>query len=302
MNMQRLRAFRAVMRTGSVTSAANELMLTQPAVSKLLKALELELGFPLFNRSKRRLTPSAQGMAFHQRAERVLADIEELALIARNVAQNRLGELRLVAMSQLSTTLFPRAIRELQNTYPDVLVSLEVIPRRDADRWISSLNFDLGVSGVPVAWTGLTYEAFLARAPVAVVPTSHPLSSRGYLSARDLHGQPFIRLSNSNLLRAQVDASLTEANSHPVVKAEVSSPMTACALAAQGVGISIVDAHSPVAAQADGFQVVPWRSSIKLTYGFFYPKNNVNPFVPAFKRIFKRLAVADQNRLRMNSF
>jgi len=86
------------------------------------------------------------------------------------------------------------------------------------------------------------------------------------------------------------------------VKAEVSSPMTACALAAQGVGISIVDAHSPVAAQADGFQVVPWGSSIKLSYGFFYPKNNVNPFVPAFKRIFKRLAVADQNRLRMNSF
>src|SRR6185312_10833924 len=118
MNMQRLRAFQAVMKTGSVTSAASELMLTQPAVSKLLKALELELGFPLFNRSKRRLTPSAQGMAFHQRAERVLADIEELALIARNVAQNRLGELRLVAMSQLSTTLFPRAIRELQNTYP----------------------------------------------------------------------------------------------------------------------------------------------------------------------------------------
>ena len=87
------------MRTNSVTSAADELMLTQPAVSKLLKALEQEVGFPLFNRAKGRLTPSAQGIAFHQRAQRVLADIEQLATIARSVAENRLGEIRLVATS-----------------------------------------------------------------------------------------------------------------------------------------------------------------------------------------------------------
>ena len=60
MNMQRLRAFQAIMESGSVTSAADELRLTQPAVSKLLKALELEVGFPLFRRTNGRLTPSAQ--------------------------------------------------------------------------------------------------------------------------------------------------------------------------------------------------------------------------------------------------
>lgn len=301
MNMQRLRAFQAIMRTNSVTSAADELMLTQPAVSKLLKALEQEVGFPLFNRAKGRLTPSAQGIAFHQRAQRVLADIEQLATIARSVAENRLGEIRLVATSQLTTTLFPKAIREFQIVRPDVFVSLEIIPRRDADRWISGLNFDLGVSALPLAWTGLGYEPFLALAPVAVVPTEHPLSSRASLSARDLDGQPFIRLTNSNLLRSQVDASLSEANAHPIVKAEVSSPMTACALAAQGVGIAVVDAHSPVSAKTDDFQIVPWKSPILLTYGFFYPRDNANPFVPVFKKIFKRLAVAGQPRARIRS-
>src|SRR5665213_1549277 len=133
MNMQRLRAFQAIMKTGSVTSAADELRLTQPAVSKLLKALELEVGFPLFNRANGRLTPSAQGVAFYQRTRRILADIEELATIAQNVAENRLGEIRLVATSQLSTTLFPRAIGELQKQYPDVFISLEIIPLREAD-------------------------------------------------------------------------------------------------------------------------------------------------------------------------
>src|ERR1700755_3282579 len=123
MNMQRLRAFQAMMRTGAVTPAASDLALTQPAVSKLLKALEQEVGFPLFHRANGRLTPSAQGTAFSQRAQRILTD----------VAENRLGEIRLVATSQLSIPLFPRAIGEFQKTYPDVFVSLEIIPLRDAD-------------------------------------------------------------------------------------------------------------------------------------------------------------------------
>jgi len=298
MNMQRLRAFQAIMRTGSVTSAANDLALTQPAVSKLLKALELEVGFPLFHRANGRLTPSAQGTAFYQRAQRILTDIEELATIARHVAENRLGEIRLVATSQLSTTLFPRAIGEFQKKYPDVFVSLEIIPLRDADRWIKGLNFDLGVSALPMAWSGLSYEPFLTLAPVAVVPTANPLASRASLSARDLDGQPFIRLTSSNLLRSQVDADLIKSNAHPIVRAEVSTPMTACALAAQGVGLAVVDAYSPVVAKTDGFQIVPWKSSGVLTYGFFYPRDTVNPFVPVFKKILHRLAIADQPRSR----
>jgi DNA-binding transcriptional LysR family regulator len=298
MNMQRLRAFQAIMRTGSVTLAADELVLTQPAVSKLLKALEVEVGFALFHRANGRLTATAQGTAFYQRAERILTDIEELATIARRVAENRLGEIRLVATSQLSTTLFPRAIAEFQKDYPDVFVSLEIIPLRDADRWISGLNFDLGVSALPMAWSGLSYEPFLTLAPVAVVPTTSPLSLRPYLSARDLDGQPFIRLTSSNLLRSQVDADLIKVDAHPLVKAEVSTPMTACALAAQGIGLAVVDAYSPVVAKTDGFQILPWRSSASLTYGFFYPKDSSNPFVPAFRKILRRLAVTDRPKAR----
>jgi len=232
----------------------------------------------------------------YSEAKRILTDIEELATIARHVAENRLGEIRLVATSQLSTTLFPRAIGEFQKKYPDVFVSLEIIPLRDADRWISGLNFDLGVSALPMAWSGLSYEPFLTLAPVAVVPTGNPLASRASLSARDLDGQPFIRLTNANLLRAQVDADLIKSNAHPIVRAEVSTPMTACALAAQGVGLAVVDAYSPVVAKTDGFQIVPWKSSGVLTYGFFYPRDTVNPFVPAFKKILRRLAIADQPR------
>jgi DNA-binding transcriptional LysR family regulator len=131
------------------------------------------------------------------------------------------------------------------------------------------------------------------------VPTSNPLSSRTSLSARDLDRQPFIRLTSANLLRSRLDADLIKSNAHPVVKAEVSSPMTACALVAQGLGLAVVDAFSPVVAKTAEFQIVPWKSSISLTYGFFYPKDNANPFVPIFKNILTRLVLADQTRSRL---
>jgi DNA-binding transcriptional LysR family regulator len=297
MNMQRLRAFQAIMRTGSVTLAGNELALTQPAVSKLLKALELEVGFSLFHRANGRLTATAQGAAFYQRTQRILTDIEELATIARRVAENRLGEIRLVATSQLSTTLFPRAIGEFQKKHPDVFVSLEIIPLRDVDRWISGLNFDLGVSALPMAWSGLSYEPFLTLAPVAVVPMASSLSSRSHLSPRDLDAQPFIRLTSANLLRSQVDADLIKSDAHPLIKAEVSTPMTACALAAQGIGVAIVDPYSPIVAKMSGFHILPWKGSASLTYGFFYPKDSTNPFVPSFRKILRRLAVADRPKI-----
>src|ERR1700744_2726844 len=132
--------------------------------------------------------------------------MDRLATIAQNVAENRVGEIRLVATSQLSSTLFSRAIGEFQKQCPEVFVSLEILPLRDADRWIGGLNFDLGVSALPVGWNGIGYEPFLAPAPVAVVPTAPKLAERSSLGARDLDGQPFIRLTSANLLRLRVDA------------------------------------------------------------------------------------------------
>lgn len=287
MNLQRLRAFNAVMKTGSVTAAAEALLLTQPAVSKLLRALEAEVGFALFLRLKGRMVPSPQGRAFHQRCERLLAEIEDLSTVARNVAENRVGELRLVSMLQLSITVLPSALCLFQARYPDVFVSLEVIPRRDADRWIAGVAFDLGVTALPMEWPGLIYEPFMAMDPVAVVPQAHPLAGRAEIDASDLHGQDFIRLTHPNLLRSHVDRALVETNAHPAVRAEVSSPVTACALAAQGIGIAVVDAHSPRAVPLEGLRVVRWRAPITLTYGFFQPLEGSNPFVKPFKEMFK---------------
>ncbi len=77
----------------------------------------------------------------------------------------------------------------------------------------------------------------------------------------------------------------------------MSTPITACALAAQGVGLAVVDAYSPVVAKTDGFQIL--QSSASLTYGFFYPRDSTNPFTPAFRNILRRLAIADQPKSRL---
>jgi DNA-binding transcriptional LysR family regulator len=289
MNLQRLRAFQAVMVNGSVTQAATALHLTQPAVSKLLLALEQEVGFRLFERMRGRLAATAEGRAFFRRAERVLAGIAELSSIARDIAGFRAGHLRLVCMPALATTLMPCAIARFREGHPDILVSLEVIPQRDAGSWISGHEFDLGITALPLDWANVAAEPFVTGRPVAVVPRSYRQARQRVVVPPDLSGQPFIRLTPANLLRAQLDAVLAAARVEPSVVVETSSPTAACRLAGEGMGMAVVDLFSSLATPHPEAVVLPLRSSIELTYGFFRPSGPRSGLAARFEPILAEL-------------
>jgi len=300
MNLQRLRAFHAVMATGSVTKAATVLGLSQPAVSRLLLVLEQELGFRLFLRHKSGLLPTAEGRQFHRRAGRVLTGIEEISSIARDVREYRHGHLRLVAMPQLASTLFPAAIAAFQAEHPEAKTTLEVIPRRDVEHWVAALEFDVGITALPVEWPLIDVEPFISVPAVAIVPLDHAYAARSSLCAADLQGQPFIRLTQHNLLRHQVDAQLTEQNVLTEVRVETSSPIATCQLVSQGLGISIVDAFSPLTSDTHRIAVLRWSPPLSLTYGWLYPSGQPVPVLARrFEEIFLRVMKRTLSRLRL---
>src|ERR1700761_5120414 len=96
-----LRAALAVLHTGSVTSAAERMGLTQPAVSRLVAALEQDLGFTLFDRERRRLIPSDKGRIYLREAEMALGALRRLGDLGRELHRGRSGLLRFAAVSAL---------------------------------------------------------------------------------------------------------------------------------------------------------------------------------------------------------
>ena len=102
MNLRQIEVFRAVMEAGTVTGAATRLHVSQPAVSKQLRALEEDLGFAVFDRAHGRLIATAEAHALYDQAERVFTGVDQLQRFGRDLNEAKHGHLVVAALPLLS--------------------------------------------------------------------------------------------------------------------------------------------------------------------------------------------------------
>ncbi|MGP1396667.1 MAG: LysR family transcriptional regulator [Inquilinaceae bacterium] len=271
MNLKALRAFCLVMRRGSLAAAAEDLHLSQPAVSRLVSNLEHELKLSLFHRDRRTLRPSAEARAFYREAARILAGIEQLPDIAGEIRAGSGSRLRVVVMSRLAQAVVAPAARRFTDGHPDIVLTLEMHHRRDMERWLAGRQFDLGFGPLPVEDASLDVEPLCTRSAVAVLPAASPLRSAAAARIADLATEPLIALTPDTLLQSQIDAMFSMAGLAPRIALRTSSSHLACALAAQGLGYTITD---PFAARsfADAAAMVPVDPSFALDFGVLWPR------------------------------
>src|SRR5215813_1403823 len=141
MNLRRLQAFQAVFALGSVTRAAETLHTAQPAVSRLIRELEEELGFALFERHRQRLTPTAEGKVFFGETERALAAVDRIIDAAHDIRTMKGEHLRIVVAFIAAFGIMPVAIKTLLGTHPDVQVSLAIKDIKDITDWVATGPF-----------------------------------------------------------------------------------------------------------------------------------------------------------------
>jgi DNA-binding transcriptional LysR family regulator len=269
MRLRYLQALRGVMETGTVTEAARRLGRTQPQVSRLVGALEAELGFKLFLRKGRRLLPTAEGTAFYQQAERILAGWDDIATIAEDIRTRREPKLRLITQPFLAHALMPATLAAFVAKHPSFRWALEIRSRGVGD-WIAGQQVDLGLAALPLEQPGVRSRPFASAAVVAVLPAGHKLARRRTIEAADLAREPYIALKPYTLLRSMADSLFARLGLAPDIRTETASGLSACQAVAQGLGFTIAD---PLVARSLGGAVAvrPLRPTLKLTYGFLFP-------------------------------
>lgn len=119
-----LRALGAVLAQGSLTQAARRLGISQPTLSRQIAALEAQLGQPLFERTARRLRPTAAAQALAEPAQRMLAAAQALALAAEAPADQLAGSVRLTASQVVSTQVLPPILATLAEAHPEIQIEL----------------------------------------------------------------------------------------------------------------------------------------------------------------------------------
>lgn len=238
--LRALRCFHAIIRSGSATAAARELGLSQPAASRLLAQLEQQLEFALFFRKKGRLLPTTEGLALFNEVDLALGSIERINSFARDIANFKTGQLKLVAPPSFSEGVLPQIVAAFLGRYPSVRLTIDSRSVETTKSMIASGAADAGFIKLPFDRPDLRAEKIVTNETVCVVPQGNPLARAKSLDPKALRDEPLILLGLGGLSRAQIDAAFAAAGVRPKVRIETHTVGSACAFSARGLGVAIV--------------------------------------------------------------
>ena len=246
MQLRQLEILALVLRHESFSGAADELGLTQPAVSMQMKALAEEMGVPLFLRRGRGLEPTAAVDVLAGYGARILRLAED-AKLATRLGTGTAQVLRVSASSTPGAVL-PERIAAYQRAQPDVVVRLEVDNSRVVEDQVRSGEADVGVIGGTRSEPSLRAVSWCDDELTLVVAPTHPLAGRRQVRAEDLADERLLTREAGSATRTAWEATFLRANL-PMPDSQVLGDTEALKHAvAAGLGIACI---SPLSARGE---------------------------------------------------
>ena len=241
LSMRQIEVFRAVMTTGTVTEASRMLGVSQPAVSRLLRYTEDQIGVALFARQGGRLIPTDEAWTLYPQTERLFGELDDVRRVAEELPYFRAGRLRISAIPLLGFSLVPITVTRFRRAYPDVNISVETRRNYEIASQVAENKVDVGLSLGPPEFPNIVSEVLFATELVCVMPDDHPLAALERVSWSDLDGVPVITLKGGLPIGAAVHEGLQGVENASVV-VEVTESVVACALVGEGAGLAVIDA------------------------------------------------------------
>jgi DNA-binding transcriptional LysR family regulator len=258
-NLRQLEILRALVRHRTTVAAAEELALSQPAVSNALKTMESQTGFALFQRINNRLFPTKEALTLHEEGEAIFALHAKLEQRVQDLRDSRSGYLAIVGTPPLAYSLIPPALSAFLEHRPKIRVFFDVRRYEGVIDGVLSrvaeLGFALGFSHQP----GIAHEVIHVGEMVFVCAPDHPLAHHATVTPADLVGLAFIGLERGTQLGEAVRSSFDQAGVAFDPTVEVRYCNTACVLASARVGVSVVDPFSPTQGGNHDLVVRPFR-------------------------------------------
>ena len=189
--LRQLRIFEAVAQHRSISRAAAELHLTQPAVSMQMKQLEKQIGLPLVEQVGKRLFLTEAGEALRGHARAISARMLDLNASMDQFRGLERGLLRLAVVSTANYFL-PSILAEFSRRHPGVQVSLQVANREVVLAALTEHATDLAITGRPPDSVDIVAQHFMDNPLVVIAPPEHPLIGRGTV--------PLARLAEETLV------------------------------------------------------------------------------------------------------
>lgn len=243
LTLRQLEVFATVARHRNYRRAAEELHLSQPAVSLQIRQLTQAVGRPLLETRARETRLTAPGEALLRFCERLDDAWCDFGDAIADQDALRTGHLR-VAVVTTAKYFLPRRLGQFCRRYPGIDVELEVANRERMLERLRENRDDLYVMGLPPDDQNLICHPFLENRLVVIGPADHPLASRATLTLDELQDEPFIHRESGSGTRRTVDAHLAALQIRLKAKLALASNEAIREAVAGGMGFAILSEYA----------------------------------------------------------
>ena len=261
MTVTQLKTLLAVVREGSVTAAADELVVTQPSVSSALAALARELGCELFERSGRGIRLTASGAAFAPYAADVIGLLDRGRQAAQEAAEAAAHELQIIAVTTAAESFVPPLMRLFADQHPEIELTLAVGNRHEVLERVLNHSVDVAILGKPPADDRLVAARLTDNEIVCITAPDDPAVGQGRQEAVELAGRRWLLREAGSGTRTLNEQFLTDRGLDPSTLTLGSNGAIKQAARA-GLGVSLVSRAAVEGELASG-----WLGELKLKDG-----------------------------------
>ncbi len=256
MQLHQLRYVVALAEEGQFVKAAGRLRVAQPSISAAVRALEVELGATLFDRSRHGALPTAAGEAFLPWARQALADCDAGVAAVEALGGLQRGRVTLGATPSLTTTLLPAVVADFRRAHPGVELVVDEAGSGDLVVRLEDNLVDVALIILPVAGSWLDTRVIGEEELVLAVPAGHELAHRDEVAVAELREVALVMFRVGYDLREVTLAACRSAGFRPAFAVEGLEMDGVLAMAAAGVGAAVVPASALPA--AGGLVAVPF--------------------------------------------
>jgi len=240
MDFYQLSYFKKVAEIRSISRASEELLLTQPAVSKQIKALEDELGEKLFDRIGKKVFLTRTGEVLYAYAEKILRFVQEAKTAVKDMSAECSGELVIGTSDHISLHRLPDLLKRYISTFPKVDLKLRCHRSETILDMVNKNLVDLGVITLPKTALRLVSKTIWEDPMSLVFPKNHPLESFRAIRLKDISSYGMILPEAGTTTRDTIEAAFSKKKLTPNVAMEVAYIETIKGLVKAGLGISIL--------------------------------------------------------------
>ena len=289
MELRHLRYFVTLAEELHFGRAAERLHIAQPPLSQQIRQLEIELGFSLFHRTKRKVQLTEAGLVFLEEAQQILKQLEQAIQIGRQTSRGEIGQLAIGFVSSAAYNILPETLRSFRTCFPGVALELHELTTFQQVQWLKEGRIDVGFVRPPIEETAFSTETIFRERLVVALPETHPLANQLNLSLASLCKEPFIFFSRIHApgLYDTLISLCQQAGFSPMVVQEAIQMQTIVSLVAAEIGVAIVPASLQHLQRTGVVYKIVQEPTPEVALNMIWRQDDISPTVQRFIEVVR---------------